>query len=96
MYFTYYKYLGDFMAQVTSGELQKEFGRYRTIAHREAVVITNHGREDLVLISAEEYRRLQELEKRAFHVSEMSDNDLLSLSEVEIPREASQYNDELK
>ena len=84
------------MAQVSSGELQKEFGRYRAIAHREAVVITNHGREDLVLLSAEEYRRLQELEERAFHVSEMSVDDLASLSQVEIPAEAKLYNDEVK
>ncbi len=84
------------MAQVSSGELQKEFGRYRAIAHREAVVITNHGREDLVLLSAEEYRRLQELEERAFHVSELSDDDLANLSQVEIPAEAKLYNDEVK
>jgi prevent-host-death family protein len=84
------------MAVVSSGEIQKEFGRYRAIAHREAVVITNHGREDLVLLSAEEYRRLKELEERAFHVSEMSDDDLASLSQVEIPAEAKQYNNEVK
>lgn len=84
------------MAQVSSGELQKEFGRYRVIAHREAVVITNHGREDLVLLSAEEYRRLQDLEERAFHVSEMSDDDIASLSQVEIPAEAKLYNNEVK
>lgn len=34
--------------------LQKEFGRYRTVAHREAVIITNYGCDDLALIFAEE------------------------------------------
>lgn len=86
----------DFMAQVTSGELQKEFGRYRTIAHREAVLITNHGREDLVLLSAEEYRRLQRLEERAFHISSLTDDELSDLSEAKIPSEAKRFNDEMK
>ena len=84
------------MAQVTSGEIQKEFGRYRSIAHREAVVITNHGREDLVLLSAEEYRRLQELEERAFPISDLTDVELSSLSEVVIPTEAKLYNEEME
>jgi len=84
------------MAQVTSGELQKEFGRYRTIAHREAVLITNHGREDLVLLSAEEYRRLQELEERAFHISALTADELTDLSKVVIPSEAKLFNDEMK
>lgn len=83
------------MAQVTSGEIQKEFGRYRSIAHQEAVVITNHGREDLVLLSVQEYRRLQELENRAFHISELTTDELSSLSEVNIPVEAKRYNEEM-
>ncbi|KZY32713.1 hypothetical protein A3729_07585, partial [Oleiphilus sp. HI0043] len=74
----------------------KEFGRYRTIAHREAVLITNHGREDLVLLSAEEYHRLQELEERAFHISTLTENELSDLSEAAIPSEAKLFNDEMK
>ena len=83
------------MAQVTSGEIQKEFGRYRAIAHREAVIITNHGRDDLVLLSAEEYKRLRELENRSFHVSELSDEELIDLENLSIPAEANQYNHEM-
>ena len=83
------------MARVTSGELQKEFGRYRTIAHKEALIITNHGREDLVLLSADEYQRLRTLENRAFHISELTDKELADLSNTEISVEAKQYNIEM-
>lgn len=83
------------MTQVTCGELQKEFGRYRTIAHREVVVITNHGRDDLVLLSVEEYKRLCRLEKRSFHVSDLTDDELSDLENTSIPVEASQYNHEI-
>jgi hypothetical protein len=50
----------------------------------------------LVLLSAEEYRRLQELEERAFHISDLTAVELSSLSEVVIPAEAKLYNEEMK
>ena len=53
------------MVSVTSAEFQKGFGRYGEVAQREPVTITNHGRESLVLLSAEEYRRLKRLDRRA-------------------------------
>jgi prevent-host-death family protein len=40
------------MASVTSADFQRGFGRYREVAQREPVVITSHGREILVLLSA--------------------------------------------
>ncbi len=83
------------MTQVTSGELQKEFGRYRSIAHREAVVITNHGRDDLVLLSVDEYKRLRLLEKRSFHISALTDDELIDLENTSISVEASKYNHEM-
>lgn len=82
------------MAHVTSGELQKKFGRYRSIAHREAVIVTSHGVDDLALISAEEYKRLRELENRAFPVTALSDDELADLDKITIPAEASNYNHE--
>ena len=82
------------MAHVTSGELQKKFGRYRSIAHREAVIITSHGIEDLALISADEYKRLRALDQKSFHVSELTDGELQDLDNADILIEASQYNHE--
>ena len=59
------------MNRITSGEFQKEFGRYRTEAHKKAVIITNHGRDDLALISADEYKRLRRLDHQAFYAREV-------------------------
>ena len=60
----------------------------RRVAHREAVIVTSHGRDDVVLISAEECRRLRSLDRRAMHVSEFTEEDLAALGSVEIPAEA--------
>jgi prevent-host-death family protein len=83
------------MARVPASEFQREFGRLRGVAHREAVIVTSHGRDDVVLLSAQEYQRLRNLERRAMHVSGLSDEDLAALDAVEIPAEAARYNHEM-
>ena len=84
------------MTKVTSGEFQREFGRYRTLAHREAVVITNHGRDDVVLVGVEDYARLRRYEQRAFHVSDLPNDVIDELGSVVIPKEAAKFNREYK
>lgn len=82
------------MAKVTAGEFQREFGRYRTLAHREAVVITNHGREDVVLLGAEDYARLRRYEQKAFHVSELPDDVIDKMGRVKAPKAAGKFDKE--
>lgn len=82
-------------ARVPASEFQREFGRLRSIAHREAVIVTSHGRDDVVLLSAEEYRRLRSLDRRSMHVSELTDEEIAALDSVEIPTEAARYNHEM-
>ncbi len=83
------------MTRVTAGEFQKEFGRFRSVAHREAVTITNHGRDDLVLLSAEEYQRLKSRDRQALHVSQLTEDELNEIAHAEIPAEAAQFNHEM-
>lgn len=47
--------------RVTASAFQKEYGRYTSLAKREPVTITNHGRDELVIMPAHEYVRLQQL-----------------------------------
>lgn len=80
------------MARVPASEFQREFGRLRSVAHREAVIVTSHGRDDVVLLSADEYHHLRSLDRRAMHVSELTDEEIVALGSVEIPAEAARYN----
>ena len=80
---------------VTSAEFQKNFGRYRETAIREAVTITNHGRDSLVLLSADEYRRLKQRDREAVHVSELTEQDIEAIRTAEIPAEAAAFDHEL-
>jgi prevent-host-death family protein len=70
---------------VTSVEFQRNFGRYREAAIKEAVTITNHGRDSLVLLSADEYRRLKRRDREVLHVSELSNQDIEAIRSAEIP-----------
>jgi prevent-host-death family protein len=81
---------------VTSAEFQKNFGRYRETAIREAVTITNHGRDSLVLLSADEYRRLKRRDREVLHVSELSDEDLEAIRTAEIPEAFAAFDHELE
>jgi PHD/YefM family antitoxin component YafN of YafNO toxin-antitoxin module len=56
------------------------------------VIVTSHGRDDVVLLPAEEYRRLRSLDRRVMHVSDLTDEELAALDNVEIPSEAARYN----
>lgn len=59
------------------------------------MIVTSHGRDDVVLVSAEEYKRLLKLDQRATHVSNLSDKEVDALNSVEIPAEAARYNHEM-
>ena len=72
------------MGRVTSVEFQKKFGLYRSEAHKGAVIITDHGRDGLALISAEEYARLRQLDQQAFYVHELPNEVIDELGTVPI------------
>ena len=80
--------------RVTSAEFQKGFGRYRDAALRQPVTITNHGRESLVLMAAEEYRRLKRRERRVMGLEDFSDADLEAIEASQPPPEATAFDDE--
>ena len=59
------------------------------------MIVTSHGRDDVVLLSPEEYQRLRSLDRRSMQVSELTDEEITALDSVEIPTEAARYNHEL-
>jgi prevent-host-death family protein len=69
------------MAIVTSAEAQKNFGQYRERALAEPVIVTQYGNLSVVMISAAEYERLKELDRRVMRVDDMSDEEIASNAE---------------
>jgi prevent-host-death family protein len=79
---------------VTSAEFQKGFGRYREAALKEPVTITNHGRESLVLMAADEYHRLKRRERRVMGLDDFSNADLAAIEAAQAPPEAAAFDHE--
>lgn len=68
------------MVTITAAELQNHFGRYRDLAQKEPVAVTHHGRESIVVVSADEYKRLRALDTRqAFYTHELPDDIVAEL-----------------
>lgn len=64
------------MAIVTCAEAQKNFDQYRERALAEPVIVTQYGKPSVVMISAAEYERLKELDRRVMRLDDMSDEEI--------------------
>jgi prevent-host-death family protein len=80
---------------VSSGDFLKSYGRIVETALREPVAITNHGRERLILLSADEYRRLRTNDRQALRPWELSEEDIQALEAAAPPPEASAFDHEI-
>lgn len=84
------------MIEVKATEFQNKFGRYRALAHHTPVSITSHGNPDLVVISAQEYKRLKSRDRQALHAWQLSSDDMAALAATEVPEESAAFNRELE
>jgi prevent-host-death family protein len=84
------------VAEVSSGEFQRAFGRYRELALQTPVSITSHGRESLVLLSVAEYRRLKQRDRKALRPWQMSKEAIQALLAAEPPEEAAAFDHEVR
>lgn len=84
------------MLKISSTEFQKNPGRYIDRALGEPVTITRHGRETVVMIRPEEYRRLKRRDREVLLVEELSDQDIRALVDAVPPEEAKQFDHELE
>lgn len=80
------------MPTVTASEYSKKIGLFQTIAQREPVVITSHGREETVLIAAEEYRRLERRDRQVIRTEDLSEADIAAIARAEVPSEHDHLN----
>ena len=73
------------MRKIPASELQRNPGGVQDLALVEPVAITRNGRERLVLMSIEAYRRLTDKPRKAPPAEEMSDAQLEALLAAVVP-----------
>jgi prevent-host-death family protein len=84
------------MITVTSAEFQRNFGLYQDKALTEPVAVTRNGRERIVVISAEEYRRLRHRAREVLQAGALSDADLDAIAKTEMDPRHQHLDLELK
>ncbi len=74
---------------MSAAEFQRHFGRYQDEALTQPVAITRNGRERLVILSVDEYRRLKRRDREVLKAGDLSDADLEAIAKTEMdPRHA--------
>ena len=72
------------MITVSSAEFQRHFGRYQDEALTQPVAITRNGRERIIMLSVDEYRRLKQRAREALPVGALRDVELEAIASIEM------------
>jgi prevent-host-death family protein len=82
--------------KVSSDEFQKRFDVLSDKALTEPLTITRNGRDQLVLLSVEEYERLRRRDRRVVLLEDFTDEEMALIATAEVPSEYAYLDDELK
>jgi prevent-host-death family protein len=82
--------------RVSASEFQQSFGALSDKARHEPVIITKHGRDSLVVMSAEEWERLRRHDRRVGLTENLSDEWIAAIRESKVPDEFAARDAKLK
>jgi len=82
--------------RVSTADFIKNYGDLADQALSEAVTITKHGRDRLVVISAAEYHRLKQNDRRVVRAEDLSKAELGLIEAAEVPAEYAHLDAELE
>jgi prevent-host-death family protein len=83
------------MEVTTSADFQRKIGHYQDKALVEPVMVTRNGRERVVLISADEFKRLTRRDREVMGLEDFTKADLEAIRNAEPPPEAAMFDHEL-
>jgi prevent-host-death family protein len=83
------------METVSSGDFQRKIGHYQDRALVEPIVVTRNGRERLVLLSAEEFKRLKRRDREVLRLADFTQADVDAIRNAEPPAKASHFDHEI-
>ncbi len=84
------------VTKVSASEFQQAFGALSDKARHEPVVITKHGRDSLVVMSAEEWRRLKRRDRQVGLTTELPEEWVEAVRNAKVPDEFAHLDAELK
>jgi prevent-host-death family protein len=75
------------ITRVSASEFQQAFGALSDKARQEPVVITKHGRDSLVVMSADEWRRLRRRDRQVGLTTELPGEWVEAVRNAKVPEE---------
>lgn len=84
------------MRRVSSTEFQKKIGQYQDLALTEPLTVTRNGRDKIVVISAEEYRRLKRRDRQVLRAEDLMAEDLAAIADAEPPSRTAAFDEEVE
>ena len=83
------------MELVSAGDFQRKIGHYQDRALVEPVMVTRNGRERMVLLSAEEFKRLKRRDREVLRLEDFTEADLQAIRKAEPPAKAAAFDHEV-
>lgn len=81
------------MLKARSSDVAKNFGFYQDKALAEPVTVQKYNRDSVVIVQADEFKRLQKLDRQAKALVEMSERELKMLATSKMGEEHDHLND---
>jgi prevent-host-death family protein len=82
--------------RISTANFIRNFGALADHALSEPVRITRHGRDRLVMLSADEYDRLKRRDRQVFRSEDLPDEVLERIAKAEVPAEFAYLDDEVE
>ena len=82
--------------RVTASQFQQAFGALSDKARHEPVIVTKHGRDSLVVMAAEEWRRLKRRDRLVGLTTELSEEWVEAVRQAKVPDEFAHLDADLK
>jgi prevent-host-death family protein len=81
--------------RISLAEFQKRVDALADTAVTQPVTITSNGRDQLVLLSIEEYERLKRRDRRVVRREDFTDEEMALIAKAEVPAEYADLDAEL-
>lgn len=81
--------------RVSASQFQQSFGALSDKARRDPVVITKHGQDSLVIMSADEWERLKRRDRQVGQTADLDHEWVEAIAAAEVSPEFAPLDDEL-
>ena len=77
-------------------DVQRRFAYWKRKAQQSPVHVRNHGQDEIVLVSVDEYDRLKRGDREVLGLEDFTDEDIAAIKKVRMPKRYNYLNKELK